>query len=305
MKFMQLKYALEIERIGSIKKAAQSLNVNQPYLSRVVHSLEDEIGLKIFERTSKGVSPTLKGKIFLDKSRKVIGELDELESLFVHSPATVKFQVALPRASYIAKAYIDLLAHINFDNTSIDFNYFETSSDEVIKLIVESQFDIGIIRYSALQERKYDEILIEKNLKRQKLCTFEAQVLMSKNHPLATQEHIYLEDLNRHTQLYHGDNDFFLSPNYQVDGHSNSECHKRILIYERASQLEMLSKVTDTFMWVSPMPQSILDRYGLVTKNCDNICVKYVDVLIYRDNYYLSRYDHLFIELINKNINMI
>lgn len=299
---MQLKYALEVARIGSIKKAAESLQVNQPYLSRVVHSLEDEIGVKIFERTSKGVEATRKGQIFLDKSRQVIGELDELENLFSRSPATIRFQVALPRASYIAQAYIDLLAHIDFATSALDFNYLETNSDEVIKLIIESQFDIGVIRYSALQEQRYNNILIDKNLKHQKLCSFEAQVLMSKHHPLAQKKELLVEDLGSFTQLYHGDNDFFLSPDYQVDtGHGS----KRILIYERASQLEMLSKVTDTFMWVSPMPENILERYGLITRKCVNVCVKYVDVLIYRDNYYLTRYDHLFIELVNKIINRI
>lgn len=304
MKFMQLKYVLEVDRVGSIKQAAQSLNVNQPYLSRTIHALEEEIETQLFERTSKGVEPTLKGRLFLDKARQVINELDDLQMLFYQYPTSIRLQVALPRASYLAKAYTDLLAHIDFNKTALDFNYLETSSDEVIKLILESQFDLGVVRYSALQEKQYCQLLNDKNLKSQKLCVFQAQILMSRHHPLAGKPIINLDDLKNYTQLYHGDNDFFLSPHNYDNTMENHRFSKRILIYERASQLEMLSTLTDTFMWVSPMPQSILDRYGLITRKAANICVQYTDLLIYRDNYTLTKYDHLFIELVNKNINL-
>jgi hypothetical protein len=48
-------------------------------------------------------------------------------------------------------------------------------------------------------------------------------------------------------------------------------------------------------MWISPAPQKVLDRYGLIQKNCAENKTKYKDVLIYREGYKLSKLDKLFI----------
>ena len=65
MNTMLLKYVVEVEKEGSISKAAESLYMNQPYLSKCIRELEESVGIKIFRRTSKGVIPTQKGLEFL------------------------------------------------------------------------------------------------------------------------------------------------------------------------------------------------------------------------------------------------
>ena len=62
---LQLKYAVEVEKTGSISKAAENLYMNQPNLSKSIRELEDDIGIAIFDRTAKGVVPTEKGREFL------------------------------------------------------------------------------------------------------------------------------------------------------------------------------------------------------------------------------------------------
>ena len=52
MNLTHLKYALEVEKTGSITKAAENLFMGQPNLSRVIKDLEDETGIRIFSRTS-------------------------------------------------------------------------------------------------------------------------------------------------------------------------------------------------------------------------------------------------------------
>ena len=55
MNLQHLKYALEVEKTGSISKAAENLYINQPHLSKSIRELEANIGISIFDRTSKGV----------------------------------------------------------------------------------------------------------------------------------------------------------------------------------------------------------------------------------------------------------
>ena len=66
-------------------------------------------------------------------------------------------------------------------------------------------------------------------------------------------------------------------------------------VFERASQFELLAKNPETFMWVSPVPQELLDRYGLIQRSCEQNGRVYKDVMIHRRDYTLSELDELFV----------
>ena len=70
---------------------------------------------------------------------------------------------------------------------------------------------------------------------------------------------------------------------------------RRICVFERASQFALLCQNPDTFMWVSPVPQKLLDRYGLVQRPCGENRRMYRDVLIRKREYALTEMDNLFI----------
>ena len=80
MKLYQIDYLLEVCKHGSFSKAADSLLVSRPAISRAMKDLEDEFGVTIFQRTTTGVIPTEAGEIILDKSRKISHLLEELQS---------------------------------------------------------------------------------------------------------------------------------------------------------------------------------------------------------------------------------
>lgn len=58
------RYAVEIEKTGSITKAAQNLFMAQPNLSKAVKEMEEQLGYAVFERTQSGMLPTEKGRNF-------------------------------------------------------------------------------------------------------------------------------------------------------------------------------------------------------------------------------------------------
>ena len=97
---LQLKYAVEVEKTGSISKAAENLYMNQPNLSKSIRELEDDLGIAIFDRTAKGVVPTDKGREFLGYARSILAQVAEMEALY--RPADEKkqrFDLCAPRAS--------------------------------------------------------------------------------------------------------------------------------------------------------------------------------------------------------------
>ena len=70
---------------------------------------------------------------------------------------------------------------------------------------------------------------------------------------------------------------------------------RRIFLFERGSQFELLSGNPETYMWVSPMPKEILERWGLVQRDCPENRKQYKDILIYRRDYKLTPLDQAFI----------
>ena len=68
IKLTQIYYALKVAENGSMNKTAENLYISQPTLTNAIKDLEEEIGIRIFERTSKGVILTREGSSFLTQA---------------------------------------------------------------------------------------------------------------------------------------------------------------------------------------------------------------------------------------------
>ena len=82
MNINYIRYALEISRCGSINRAAKQLYISQSSLSRGIKELEEEIGIKIFERSSSGISTTHQGEEFLKHASRLEAQYKHLEELY-------------------------------------------------------------------------------------------------------------------------------------------------------------------------------------------------------------------------------
>ena len=82
MNILHLKYAVEVARCGSINQAAEALYINQPNLSRAIKELENSLGITIFDRTAKGMFVTPEGEEFLGYAKKILSQIDEVESIY-------------------------------------------------------------------------------------------------------------------------------------------------------------------------------------------------------------------------------
>src|SRR5215467_9974832 len=74
--FLGLQAFLSIAERGSFQKAAAHLNLSQTAISHRMRKLEDDLGIKLFARTTREVTLTRAGIDFLPKAKKAIGELE-------------------------------------------------------------------------------------------------------------------------------------------------------------------------------------------------------------------------------------
>ncbi len=296
MNLLYLQYAVEIEKTGSINKAAENLYMGQPNLSRAIKELEASLGIVIFTRSSRGMVPTPRGEEFLHYAKKVLSDVDIIENLYRHGGDQKKqFSISVPRTSYIAHAFVEFSKKLgNYQKTELF--YKETNALRAIKNILEHDYHLGIVRYACKNSEHFKRMFEEKGLVFETITEFTYGLVMSEKHPLASLDEIRYEDLTPYTEIAHADP---YVPSLSMASVRKEELpdntNHRIFVFERASQFELLSENTSTFMWVSPVPAPILARYGLVQRRSADNTKQYMDLLIYRKDYVLSELDRLFI----------
>ena len=295
MNILHLKYAVEVARLGSLNKAAETLLTAQPNISRSIKELEADLGITIFSRSAKGMVLTPEGDEFISYAKGILKQIDQVEAMYREgSPKKQKFSISVPRACYISEAFAQFSKSISADPAEIF--YKETNSARTIHNILDNDYKLGIIRYAEKHDKYFKEMLEEKGLSYEMISEFSYTLIMNRESPLSSLSEITLDDLIPFIEIAHADPYVPTLPMSKVIKEELPDnIERRIFIFERASQFDLLSENPQTFMWVSPAPQKILDRYGLVQRSCVDNKKVYKDVLIYRKGYKLTELDKRFI----------
>ena len=82
MNILHMKYAYEVAKAGSLGKAAETLVIAAPNLSRSIKELESELGITIFDRTPKGMFLTSEGEVFMNYAHSILEQIDYLENAY-------------------------------------------------------------------------------------------------------------------------------------------------------------------------------------------------------------------------------
>lgn len=302
MNLMHIKYAVEVANEGSINKAAEKLYVGQPNLSRAIKELEASLGVKIFERSAKGMGLTSDGETFIRYAKTILRQVDEVESIFNGSGSVKKrFSISVPRASYISDAFARF-SHSLTNEAEAEIIYKETNSLRAIKNILHEDYKLGIIRYAENYDKYFKTMLDEKDMQYEMITEFSYVLAMSRDNPLASAEKITFDALKDYIEIAHADPYVPSLPLSQVRKEELPDnIGRRIFVFERASQFELLSENPETFMWFSPIPQKLLDRYDLVQIPCEENKKIYKDILIYKRDYKLTVLDKAFIDELCKS----
>ena len=295
MNILHLKYAVEVARLGSLNKASETLLIAQPNISRSIKDLEADLGITIFTRSAKGMVLTPEGEEFIQYAKSILKQIDEVELLYKQgAPKKQKFSISVPRACYISEAFAQFSNEIG--QGSAELFYKETNSQRAINNVLNNDYKLGIIRYAENYDRYFKEMLEEKGLEYELVSEFSYMLMMSRDNPLAQKEIITFDDLPPYIEIAHADPYVPSLPlSRVVKDELPDNINRRIFIFERASQFDLLSENPETFMWVSPAPDKILKRCGLVQRHCIDNQKIYKDVLIYREGYKLSELDKKFI----------
>ncbi len=295
MNILHVRYAVEVSNAGSLNKASEKLFVAVPNISRSIKELEADLGITIFERTSKGVELTAEGGEFIGYAKALLGQIEQIENIYKKdSVKKQKFSLSAPRASYIGEAFAQFSKTLS--DVPAEIYYKETNSERTINNILNRDYNLGIIRYAENYDKFFKAMLEEKGLAYEMVAEFSYRLIMSAECPLARLDTVTFDDLKDYIEIAHADPYVPSLPlSKVVKQELPDNIDRRIFIFERASQFDILCANNQTFMWVSPTPKEILDKYNLVQKACKDNTKIYKDLLIYKNGYKLSELDNNFI----------
>ena len=295
MNLLHMKHALEVAKAGSLSKASEVLLIAAPNISRSIKELEADLGITIFDRTQSGMKLTPEGEEFLEFAKSILGQIDQVENYYKKGHQKKQtFSISVPRASYICEAFAEFSKSLSKDAAEIF--YKETNSQRTINNMLNNDYKLGIVRYAENYDMYFKTMLEEKGFTYELITEFTYKIIVSKASPLAKLHTISPDDLVDYIEIAHADPYVPSMPAAKVVKEELSDdINRRIFVFERTSQFELLSRNLETFMWVSPIPKSLLERYDLVQKECSENRKIYKDLLIYKNGYKLSNLDRQFI----------
>jgi LysR family nitrogen assimilation transcriptional regulator len=142
----QLRTFLKIIELGSITRAADALGIAQPSLSQQVLRLEDEVGIKLFLRTARGVTTTEGGRIFEEHARRILNTMDQalrdVQQLNDDSSGKVSF--AMP-GSVCRVLGVTLVEAVLNRAPRVSLRLIEAFSGHIRTWIDEGSIDLGIL----------------------------------------------------------------------------------------------------------------------------------------------------------------
>ena len=195
MTLQQLKYISMVEKCGSFSRAAQKLYVSQPSISNLVNSLEEELGITIFTRSSTGIAITNEGRELLKLSNRLLRDADYISEYFLGGADRQKptFFVSSQHYDFVVSAFEEFLGQIDADAYTLGLNQTQTAA--VIEDVRKQYSDIGVIFLSDVNRRHMSRVLEDNNLAFHPLLRSTPHAFMSIRHPLARRPQVKPEEL--------------------------------------------------------------------------------------------------------------
>ena len=145
MTLQQLKYIIAIDRYRNFAKAAEALGISQPTLSAMLVKLEEELDVRIFERTNKSVIPTTAGQRIIRQAEKASAEVNRISELVAESKGTINGQFNLSVGPTIAPYILPkFIKHYKTDYPEVQLFIREMKAEHMFDALIQNEIDAGI-----------------------------------------------------------------------------------------------------------------------------------------------------------------
>ncbi|MEM9370288.1 MAG: LysR family transcriptional regulator [Pseudomonadota bacterium] len=182
---MPLQYITAIARAGSIRRAAETLAITSTALNRRLLSLEDELGVDIFERLPRGVRLSTAGELLIAHIRNQVSEFDKLKSQIADLSGERRGHVSIACSQALLPYFLpEQISLYRSEHPAVTFGVSLRDRAAAEQSLIEMDSDIAIV-FEPVRLREIQVLITA----RQPL-----HAVMAKDHPLAGRDTIRLRD---------------------------------------------------------------------------------------------------------------
>jgi DNA-binding transcriptional LysR family regulator len=188
MELRHLRYFVAVAEALSFTRGAEALRLSQPSLTRQIRDLEEEIGVRLLNRTKQQVTLTEEGRAFLADARRVLALsteiVDSVRRLSRHELPTLSI-------GYVANLFYDLLpatlSAFQRALPTVPVNLFDMHCGEQFRALHDGRLDVGFVGLC--------EAVESAGLEHHPVATYKTVAALNKAHPLTKKTVVRLEDL--------------------------------------------------------------------------------------------------------------
>lgn len=151
----QLQYFIAVAEDGTVSGAAQSLSISQSAVTEAIQELENDLGVRLFERHRRGLTITHKGHQFYRHAARILADVSDARRSFIETeeasePGTLSLGVTSLVAGYVLS---DLLARYRRAYPSVNVSAIEDNGDYLEHLLIGGELDVAVMVISNLRDR--------------------------------------------------------------------------------------------------------------------------------------------------------
>lgn len=249
MEIQQLRYFCAIAETNSFSRAAQLTHVAQPSLSQQIRKLEDELGVRLFDRLGRTVRLTDLGRVFLPRARSVLRELEAARGDVVARKASIGGPVCVGAIPTIAPYFLPPhLTTFSRKHPQARITVVEEITPVLLEMLRAGSVDVALVALP-LSARGQE-------FKSFALTTEKLYAVLSRLHPLARRQAVSLAELRDEPFLLLRDGHCFRETAVQAckRAHLNPQ-----IVFESGNFTSILSMV-NAGLGVSIVPQMALEK---------------------------------------------
>ena len=187
MELRQLEYFCKVGLFENFTRAAQFLHVSQPSVTKAIKSLEQELQLKLIDRSQKRISLTIGGQLFFEHAKKIMKDVEEaknaMENFKIRHNNIIRFGLPPMVESYL---FPNFFLKYQSSHSTVYLDILECNdSGEIQQKLENNYLDFGII-YTSINAKRNRSI---------KLLNDEFYLCLPKSHRLAKNKVITFADL--------------------------------------------------------------------------------------------------------------
>ena len=196
MTFQQLQYFLEVQRTGSVTKAAKNLFVSYPSVSVAIANIEKELGVVLFVRGPKGLTLTEQGQRVLEYANTITQAYMQMNDLRQEGRRTIRINAG--DYETFGTAFAKLIEEYGPD-CDTDIVMLTCNAEDSFRNLLTGEVALSVLAFMSYNVDNIEQRLKRDGLKGEELARIPLVVCLGKTHPLYNAQHLTTQDLQGYT----------------------------------------------------------------------------------------------------------